>query len=96
MGGMILQESVLQNNGDVLHKVDASVEFRNWSHWYKNADSPYWIYAEEYRKKFVEDFPIESIRSITLQDYAINEYSYIYRVRRELQGLASMFIHAHL
>lgn len=90
MGKIKLKETVLQENGDILRKADAAVEFRNWFHWHENADNPYWIEAETLRKKFVKDYPVESIRSITLQDYAIGDYSYIYRVRRELQGLASM------
>ncbi len=51
--------------------------------WHKN--------AENLRRKFVEDYPIESIVELSLFDYAIgNKVSFCQRIKYELKDMASM------
>lgn len=51
--------------------------------WHKN--------AEKLRRKFVEDYPIESIVELSLFDYAIgNKVSFCQRIKYELKDMASM------
>ena len=51
--------------------------------WHKN--------AEKLRKKFVEDYPIESLIELSLNDYAIgSKMSFCYRIKDELKDIASM------
>lgn len=51
--------------------------------WHKN--------AEKLRRKFVEDYPIESIINLSLHDYVMGSHlSFCYRIKYELKDMASM------
>ncbi len=42
------------------------------------------------REQFVHDYPVAGIKSMTIEQFADGEASFCYRIRRELQCLASM------
>lgn len=66
-----------------LIKVFKEQEYEKTILWHKK--------AEILRKKFVEDYPIESIMSLSLTDYTVSdEMSFCHRIQYELKDMASM------
>lgn len=80
----------LINESNTIKRIDATIALKKFEEYENNSNNEWHVIAKQNRIRFVEEYPIDRIRDLTIDEYCRGDNCFSKKIRFDLQGLASM------